>query len=155
MNNISSTIKKTIDKYGTAREALLPILQTIKRETGNLDAYKLKEISKALGISAADAYGVASFYSFLEPVKLGKHVIRVCRTISCEMKKKQSIIDAIEKKLGIKTGETTNDGMFSLLETNCLGHCHKGPVMLINDDIYTELNPAEAISAIEKYIGKE
>ncbi|HOD41480.1 MAG TPA: NADH-quinone oxidoreductase subunit NuoE [Candidatus Wallbacteria bacterium] len=155
MSNTSSIIKKTIEKYGASREALLPVLQAVKREAGSLDAAKIREISAALDIPAADAYGVASFYSFLEPVKLGRHVIRICRTISCEMNKKQAVLNAIENKLGVKLGETTNDGMFSLLETSCLGHCHKGPVMLINDDIYTSLTPAAAVSAIEKYIGKE
>lgn len=155
MSNTSEVIKRTIEKYGASREALLPLLQEVKRETGGIDAGKIREISDALDISAADAYGVASFYSFLEPVKLGRHVIRICRTISCEMKKKQAVLDAIEKKLGVKVGETTNDGMFSLLETNCLGHCHKGPVMLINDDVYTQLTEDSAVAAIEKYSGRK
>ncbi len=79
---------------------------------------------------------------------MGKNIIRVCKTISCKMKGKQEIIKAIEKLLKIQVGETTRDQNFTLIESNCLGWCHKGPVMLINDEVYPEITPEKAIEII-------
>ncbi len=151
----SSAIKKIIEEVGCGRESLLPALQAVMREKGSLMPDDLREISNIMQLSAADVYGVASFYSFLEPGRQYKNVIRICKTISCEMKNKREIVEALEKKLGIKIGETTADGVFTLSETNCLGHCHEGPAMLVNDDIYTRLTPEKAVAVIEKYIEKE
>jgi len=112
----------------------------------------MQEIATALDISSADVYGTASFYSFLDLKEMGKNIIRICKTISCDLKNKDEIIAAIEDKLKIKLGETTPDKKFSFLATNCLGWCHKAPAMLINDKAYTELTPEKAVEAINEYL---
>ena len=89
-----------------------------------------------------------SFYSFLNTRPMGQFVIRVCKTITCMMHGKNQIIQELEKSLKIKLGETTLDGKFTLMETNCLGQCHKGPAMLVNDVPYTELTPEKVRSII-------
>ncbi|MFC2100591.1 NAD(P)H-dependent oxidoreductase subunit E, partial [Bacteroidota bacterium] len=111
-------------------------------------------VAKELDISAAEVFGTASFYTFIDTVERGKFIIRLCKTITCDMKGKDEIIHAIEDTLKIKLGETTGDKKFSLLPTNCLGWCHKGPAMLINNDVYTELTPQKAIEIIESYMQK-
>ena len=112
------------------------------------------EVARELDISAADVYGTATFYHYLETKPLGKYVIRVCKTITCDMKGKNQIVKAIENILKIKLGETTQDKKFTLLHTNCLGWCHKGPVMLINDTPYTELTPDKVSEILSEYINK-
>ena len=111
----------------------------------------MMEVAKQLDLSSADIYGVATFYSFLDTVPRGKYIIRVCKTIVCDMKNKTQITETIENLLKIKVGETTLNRKFSLLYTNCLGWCHKGPAMLINDDVYNELTPEKVTEIITEY----
>jgi NADH:ubiquinone oxidoreductase subunit E len=106
-------------------------------------------------MSPSEVYGVATFYSFLDTEPRGRYVIRVCRTISCDMAGKSAIIDALKNELKVGVGETTPDGLFTLLETNCMGWCHQGPAMLVNDDVYTELNPESVVAVVQKYRNME
>ena len=111
-------------------------------------------VAKELDISAADVYGTASFYTFMDTDVRGKYVIRICKTISCSMKGKIEVLHTIEETLKIKTGETTSDKKFSLLETNCIGWFHKAPAMLINDTPYTELTPKKVTEILQEYMKK-
>ena len=149
MSATVNLINDAVKKYGKKRENLLPVLQAVVREEKYLTEQAMIEIARALDISSAEVYGTASFYTFLDLKPRGKNVIRVCKTITCYMKGKDDIIKAIEDRLKLKIGETTSDGKFSFLTTNCMGWCHKGPAMLINDKVYTELTPKKAIAAIE------
>jgi NADH-quinone oxidoreductase E subunit len=144
-------ISELVEKYGKERTSLLPILQEVVNEERYLSEEAIVEVAKALDISSAEVFGTASFYSFLDVKPRGKYIVRICQTIVCDMHGKQEIIETLEKCLGIKCGETTADGKFSLLTTNCLGWCHKGPAMLINDDVYTELTPNKVREIIKKY----
>ncbi|MCD6179417.1 MAG: NADH-quinone oxidoreductase subunit NuoE [Bacteroidales bacterium] len=141
-------IRNLVEKHGNSRNSLLPILQGIVADENYLSESSMVEVAKALDISSAEVYGTASFYSFLYTKPMGKNIIRVCKTISCKMAGKQELVTAIEKLLKIKMGETTRNMQFSLIETNCLGWCHKGPVMLINDEIYTEVSPEKAVKIL-------
>ena len=150
MSSTINPVNKAVQKFGNKRENLLPVLQAVVQEEKYLSERAMIEIAKAFDISSAEVYGTASFYTFLDLKPRGKNVIRVCKTITCYMKGKDEIIKTIEEYLNIKIGETTSDGKFSFLTTNCMGWCHKGPAMLINDKVFTELTPQKAISAIEE-----
>jgi NADH:ubiquinone oxidoreductase subunit E len=145
------SIKRLADLYGRQEESLLPILESVYEENHIISEDAMVEIARELDISAAKVYGTATFYSFLETKKCGKYVIRVCKTITCMMHGKNQIIKELEELLKIKLGNTTPDGLFSLEETNCLGQCHKGPAMLINDVPYTELTPGKVRDIINEY----
>ena len=147
-------MKNLADKYGRSREGLIPILQGVVQEERYISSEAMTEIARELDMSAAKVYGTATFYSFLDTQPRGKFVIRVCKTISCAMKGKNLIIQELEDMLKIKVGETTSNRKFSLLETNCLGWCHKGPAMLINDEAYTELTPEKVREIINEYMKK-
>ena len=151
MTNITTIIQEKAKRHGNNRKALIPILQGIVKEKKYVDRCDMVGIAKALDISAADVYGVASFYSFIEEKEKGENVIRVCKSITCEMKGKHKILKELEDLLHIKLGETTHDKKFSLLETNCLGLCDVGPAMLINEDPYTHLKAEEISDIIHKY----
>lgn len=148
----NALIQEAVRNHGRSRENLLPILQYVRRKNRYLTEELLEEIAHEMDLSAADVYGVASFYSFMDMKPLGQNIIRICKTITCYMKGKDDIIRAIEDRLRIKLGETSPDGRFSFLEANCIGWCHKGPAMLINDRVFTELTPEKAIMAIEEYL---
>jgi NADH:ubiquinone oxidoreductase subunit E len=145
-------VAEAIKKFGAKRENLLAIFQYMHDKEHKLSKEAMQEIAAALDLSSADVYGTASFYSFLDIEEKGEKIIRLCKTISCDLKGKQDIITAIEGRLRIKLGETTPDKKFTFLETNCLGWCHKGPAMLINDKVYTELTPETAVQAINENI---
>ena len=151
MSDSTKLIEKLVNEHGNKREALLPILKSYVKEKRYLTEEALREIAKALDISGAEVYGTATFYSFLDLEPRGKNVIRVCKTIVCDMKGKNQILKAIKECLGINVGETTKDGLFSLLQTNCLGQCDKAPAMLINDEVYTDLTPDKVRAIIKEY----
>jgi len=152
MPEIKELVKQLAEKHGRTRESLLPILQGIITEERYISDAAMTEVARELDMSAALVYGTATFYSFLDTKPRGKYVIRLCRTITCDMKGKKQILKTIEELLKINVGETTKDNKFTLLETNCLGWCHKGPAMLINDEAYTELTPEKASEIIGDYI---
>jgi NADH:ubiquinone oxidoreductase subunit E len=114
----------------------------------------MTEIAKELDLSAAQVYGTATFYAFLETQPIGEFVIRVCKTITCDMHGKKTIIQTIEDMLKIKVGETTPNKKFTLLETNCLGWCHEGPAMLINEVPYSGLTPEKVHDILSEYMHK-
>jgi len=148
---IKELVQQLTKKYGTERKALIPILQGIIEKESYLSQEAMTEVARALDISGAEVFGTASFYSFLDTKHRGKYIIRVCQTIVCDMQGKKEVVEALEGALGIKMGETTSDGMFSLLPTNCLGWCAESPAMLINDEVYTKVTPDKAREIIKSY----
>lgn len=151
MAKIHETIRELADQYGRSNESLLPILQGIYENYHELPEEAMAEVARELDISAAHVFGTATFYSFLESGKSGKYIIRLCKTITCMMHGKNLILQELESVLKIKPGQTTPDGLFTLKETNCLGQCHKGPAMLINDTPHTDLTPEKAREIINEY----
>ncbi|MFN2395545.1 MAG: NAD(P)H-dependent oxidoreductase subunit E [Bacteroidales bacterium] len=152
MTNIEELVKQQAEVHGKSRKSLMPILQAVIRSERFLSEDAMVTIARELDISTADVYGTASFYTFMDTKPRGKNIIRVCKTITCHMKGKDAVIGALEDLLKIKLGENTSDGKFSLLQANCLGWCHKGPVMLINDEVYPEVTPESAVEIIQKYL---
>jgi len=154
MYQVGNLVKELSDKHGHARESLMPILQAIVQKHNYLTDEAMVEVARELDISAAEVYGTASFYTFLDTQVKGKYVIRICKTITCSMKGKSDIIHTLEEILKIKVGETTADMQFSLIETNCIGWCHKAPAILINEMPYTELTPEKVSEIIKDYMQK-
>jgi NADH-quinone oxidoreductase subunit E len=155
MDQLDAFIRKLADYYGRKAESLLPMLEDVYIKNHLVSEDAMVEIARELDISAAKVYGTATFYSFLETKKCGKYIIRVCKTITCMMHGKNQIIKELEDLLKVSLGETTSDGLFTLQETNCLGQCHKGPAMLINDVPYTELTPGKVRDIINDYRKQE
>ena len=154
MNPVTDLIKDLADKHGRSRQNLLPILQGVVEQEKYLSEFSMIEIARELDLPASEVYGTATFYSSLEHKKMGKYIIRICKTITCSMKGKNQILLAIEDMHKIHLGETSPDGRFSLLETICLGWCHKAPAMLVNDDVYTELTPEKIREILSDYMRK-
>ncbi len=155
MYQVENLVKELSDKHGRARESLIPILQGIVEKHNYLTDEAMVEVARELDISAAEVYGTASFYTFLDTQVRGKYVIRVCKTITCSMKGKAEIIETLEEMLKIRVGETTSDRLFSLIETNCIGWCHKAPAILINEMPYTELTPEKVSEIIKSYMQRK
>lgn len=155
MDTVSELIKNLADQHGRNRHNLLPILQGVVEQEKYLSEYSMIEIARELDLPASEVFGTATFYSFLEYKKMGSYIIRVCKTITCSMKGKNQVLLAIKDMLKIDVGETTADGIFSLLQTNCLGFCHKAPAMLINNEVYTDLTPEKVREIIHSYLNRK
>ncbi len=151
---VNELVRELANKHGRTRESLLPILQDLVVQNRFLTSQDMVDVARELDISAADVFGTATFYSFLDTEVRGRYVIRICKTISCAMKGKNDILNTIEDTLKIRVGETTSDRKFTLLETNCIGWCHKAPAMLINDTPYIELTPERVTEILRGYMKK-
>ena len=154
MTNCEEFISQLANKYGRKRESLLPIIHEVINQYYFLSEESMTAIARELDMPTAEVYGTATFYSFFDTKPQGKYVIRVCQTIVCDMKRKEDIVEAIYELLRIKPGETTSDGKFSLYYTNCLGMCHEGPAMLINDEQYAKLTPERVKDILVNYMKK-
>lgn len=152
MSPVHELIVELAETHGRSRENLLPIIQGVVEKEKSLSETAMIEIARELDLPAAEVYGTATFYSFIETKKMGEYIIRVCKTITCSMKGKNQILLAIQDQLNINLGETTPDKKFSLLKTNCLGWCHKAPAMLINDEVYTDLTPEKVREILNSYM---
>ena len=149
-NSLTEEIENLVKQYGSDRPALLQILQAVQRKHKYVSDFAQQEIARLLNIHPVEVYSVISFYSFLCSEPKGRNLVRLCRTISCDMAGKDKIESAVKRELGISFGETTNDGRVTLEFTNCLGMCDQGPAMLVNDRVYTHLNPEEAVNILNE-----
>lgn len=132
------------------RDDLLAILKDAQRRYGYVSKEFMADTARSLHIPLSEVYGVTTFYSFLSTRPLGRHVIRICKSIPCYLKHAEMIIDSVSRVLGIGPGETTSDGKFSFELTNCIGACDMAPAMLLNRQVHGHLTPekiAEILSA--------
>jgi [NiFe] hydrogenase diaphorase moiety large subunit len=149
-NALSEEIELLVEKYGIERSSLLQILQDIQRKHNHISDFAQQEIARLLSIHPVEVNSVISFYSFLHAEPQGKNSIKLCRTISCDMAGKQKIEDALIRELGISFGETTKDKKYTLEHTNCMGMCDQGPAMLINEKVFTRLDPEKAVNILKE-----
>jgi [NiFe] hydrogenase diaphorase moiety large subunit len=149
-NSLAQEIEELCKSYGTERSALLPILQAIQKNHKYISDFAQQEIARMLDIHPVEVYSVVSFYTFLHSEPKGRNIVRLCRTIVCDISGKDLVENAITRELGIKFGETTKDKRITLEYTNCLGMCDQGPAMMINDNIYTQLTPEKAVKILNE-----
>jgi len=149
-NALSEEIEELVSKFGTERSALIPILQSIQRKYKYISDFAQQEVAKLLNIHPVEVYSVISFYSFLHSKPQGRNIVRLCQTISCDMVGKREVADAIKRELGINFGETTKDRRITLEYTNCVGMCDQGPAMIVNERVYTKLDPEKAVKILSE-----
>lgn len=144
---VYSQVNEIIERYQREKTPLMVILQDISQVYGYLPRDILEYVSQKTGIPSSKVYGVATFYTFFETKPVGKYVIRICQNAPCHVLGAIDVLNTIKKELGVKEGETTKDGLFTLEVTSCLGVCGVAPAMMINDITYGNLN-AERIREI-------
>jgi len=136
--------ERIIARYpeGRAASALVPLLQLAQKQAGNwLPRAAMDYVAEMIGVPPVRAYEAATFYTMFNLTPVGTYLIQLCRTTPCWLMGGARIADLCAEKLGIKPGETTPDGKFTLVEVECLGACANGPAMRINDDTYEDLSP--------------
>lgn len=138
------------------RSALLQALTaTQKQNNGWLSSELMDAVAEYLDIPRVWAYEVATFYDMYDLKPCGKHKIRVCTNVSCMLRGSDKIVEYLQNKLGIKQGETTEDGLFTLKESECLAACSNAPMMQIDLGYYTDLTPEKIDAVIEKVRSEE
>jgi NADH-quinone oxidoreductase subunit E len=126
---------------GKEKSALVPILHLVQDENGGwLDTELMDRVAQFLNIAPIEVYEVATFYSQFNLEPVGRHMLEVCRTGPCCLEGAEKLLEYLEKKLGIKDGETTPDGLFTIKTVECLGACGYGPVIQVGDTYYEHLD---------------
>ncbi|PCI64431.1 MAG: NADH-quinone oxidoreductase subunit NuoE [Kordiimonadales bacterium] len=145
--------QKHIAKYpeGKQQSAVMPLLDIAQRQNGGHVTQEIMEyIGKYLGMAPIRVQEVASFYTMYNHKPVGTHHVQVCGTTPCWLRGADDIMDACVKRLGIKKGETTADGMFTLGEVECAGACVNGPMVSIGDDYFEDLTPESVVALLDK-----
>lgn len=144
-------LQKVIDEHKGQKGALMPVLQEAQGIFGCVPMDVQEYIADALDTTLSEVYGVATFYSQFSLQPKGKYVIGVCMGTACYVRGAQKVLDRVQKVLGAEVGSTTDDGMFTIQATRCLGACGLAPVMMINDEVYGRLTEEEIPAILDKY----
>jgi len=144
-------LKELIEHYGRTRSALMPILHDVQEHYGYIPRGAQEMIAAELRIPIADVYGVITFYARFSLVPQGKNRVSICMGTACYVKGSEDVLTAVKKSLGIDTGETTEDGLFSIEETRCIGACGLAPVITVNRDVYGKIAPEQVEDVLSKY----
>ncbi len=146
-----SAIEHELHHYEDPRAASIEALKIVQKARGWVPDGACDAIGDILGIPASDVEGVATFYSQIFRVPVGRHIIRVCDSMTCYIGGHESILGALEQQLGIVPGQTTADDRFTLIPVCCLGNCDKAPALMIDDDTFGDVQPAGVAALLEAY----
>ena len=148
-------IYEICDRYVNDKTPLMMILSDIQNEYGYIPLEVQKLVSEKTGVSVADIYGVVTFYSFFSLEPKGKYVIGVCLGTACYVKGAQQIIDKFCEEVGIKAGETSADGLFTIDALRCIGACGIAPAVTINGKVYPKVSVDQVPGIVKEYLAKE
>jgi NADH-quinone oxidoreductase subunit E len=137
--DIQDKLKEVLSRYEGENHELIPILQETQGKFRYLPAAAIKEIARFLHMPESTIYGVATFYAQFKLTPLGKKVIRVCRGTACHVRGSGKVLDEMEKRLGVKAGETTPDMEYTLETVACIGACALAPTMTIDNETYGKM----------------
>lgn len=145
-------IKEELKLYPYPEAVCIDALKIVQEHRGWISDEAISDIASELGMSVEDVDGIATFYTRIYRKPVGRNVILICDNISCMILGYESIYNHLSQKLGIRFGETTPDGRFTLLPVSCLGDCDHAPVMMINNEHYNNLNFEKTDEILEKYL---
>ncbi len=128
-------------RYPVARSAVMPALYIAQQEEGYINQHALETVAEAIGLTIDDVESVATFYTMYYQQPPGKKVVKVCTSISCYLRNCDALVTQLEKRLGIKRGETTADGNYTLQTVECLASCGTAPVLQINNEFVENVTP--------------
>ncbi|HNQ43369.1 MAG TPA: NADH-quinone oxidoreductase subunit NuoE [Candidatus Cloacimonadota bacterium] len=148
--------KEICSKYGPSKDNLIYILHEVQdtHPQHYISEEAVQAISEYLNIPANHIYGVLTFYSMYSTKPRGENIIRLCESPPCYIKGSENVLRKLKTLLGVNTGETTKDGLFTLELCACLGVCGNAPVMMINEDVYGDLSEEKVEEIIENIRGR-
>lgn len=144
-------IDHEIERTEYRRGACIDALQIVQRSRGYVSDESVKDIADYLQMSAAEVDSIATFYNRIYRKPVGKNVVLLCDSISCYLTGYEKVKKSIEDHLKIKPGQTTEDGVFTLIPTQCLGTCDHAPAIMVGDDLHRDLDEKNVVEVLEQY----
>jgi NADH:ubiquinone oxidoreductase subunit E len=144
-------VNAAIEKFGAKQEELIPILNEVNRHLGYIPTEAMEEISRRLKEPKSSLFGVASFYHMLSTKPRGRHVIQFCESAPCHVVGGREVFEALKEELGLEPNETSPDGKWTLITTSCLGVCSVGPVIVVDEDIYGNVDARKVPEILARY----
>jgi NADH-quinone oxidoreductase subunit E len=133
-------VNELVARYPQPRGAIMPVLLLIQERAGHVSLEAESWAAHRLGLTPSFVHGTVSFYTMYRTAECGKFLLQLCTTVSCMLRGCDPLLEHVKKRLGIEVGETTADGLFTLVTVECLGSCGTGPVIQVNDDYYEDLD---------------
>lgn len=152
--SMEAQIRGILKRYPNSGAALLPVLWLCQDRWGWISPGIMEAIGKRLALAPAFIEGVVSFYTMYQRRPPGKYLLQVCTTLSCQLCDTSALVEHLKRKLDIDFGETSADGLFTLLDVQCLGACGEGPVIQINSDYHTSLTIEKLDSLLDSLAGR-
>ncbi len=144
-------IKNEMKKYPKKKASLLPALHIVQNEKGWISEETMEEIAQNLDLEPIEVKEVVSFYTMFNMKPVGKYHLQVCTNLSCSLLDSRHLVNFLEKKLGIKTGETTSDNKYTLSTVECLGSCGTSPMMQVNDKFFENLTEKKIDTILKSF----
>ena len=148
--DLKESLQEQIAAIDHPRELVVDVMFAVQDYYGYLSDEAVKEVAELLDMSPLEVEELATFYTFIYREPVGKYVIHVCDSVICWMEGHESLLDHLSIKLGIKSGETTPDGMFSLLPVCCIGYCDRAPAIMINKEVYGPLTSEKLDNILQR-----
>ena len=146
-----ASTKDIVAAYRDKDGGIIEAYHAVQKEFNYLPHEAVAEAAKVFGLSEAQAYGVATFYSYLSVKPRGRYIIRMCESAPCHIAGADEVIKALENQLGIKVGETTADGKFTLELTECVGQCQATPVVTVNSEPIFDVTPQQIPEILARF----
>lgn len=143
------TADAIVARYPQPRGAVMPLLHLCQEHDGHVSLDAENWVARRLGLSSSFVHGITTFYTMYRTAPCGKYLLQVCTTVSCMLRGCDRVVDHLRRRLGIEVGETTPDGLFTLVRVECLGSCGTGPVIQVNDDYYEDLDIARTDALLD------
>lgn len=151
----TESIQKIIDEYREKPGSLIQVLHEIQTIVGYLPEEVQEMVARGLSIPISEVNSVLTFYALFSEKPKGKYNIGICKGTACYVRGSAKILEKLGNYLGIEPGDSTDDGLFSIQVVRCLGACGLGPVMTVNDQVYTLMNAEKAVAIIRELQEKE
>ena len=144
-------IKKVIETYKDKKGCLIAVLHLAQEIYGYLPVEIQQVVADGMGFTLSYVSSVVSFYSYFSTIPRAEHAIKICLGTACYVRGGKRIVDRLEEVLGVSVGESTEDGKFSIAITRCLGACGLAPVIMIDDEVFQQVNPDKIEKILAKY----
>ena len=149
--DVHMVVQQAVSRHGNSRDGLIPVLSEVNQALGYLPAEALAEISRQVRVAHSQVFSVATFYRMLSTKPRGRHVIRFCESAPCHVVGGRELWQALQDEIQLQPGQTSQDGRWSLVATSCLGVCAVGPVVVIDGDIYGNVDAAQLPQILARY----
>ena len=151
---VKQNLNDILSRYEGRQDELIPILQEVQAQLSYLPSAAMSQVARFLRLPESAVFGVSTFYAQFKFSPTGRKKVRLCRGTACHVRGASRILEEVEKQLGIKPGETTEDLEYSLETIACFGSCALAPVMVVDDDVYGRMTPRKVASILGKDKGE-